>query len=72
MQATVGATMSDVRILEETDRTTGRDALRKNIQAAAALAGGSSSSLDEEEEDDDDDAGGSGGGSKRPCLDSGQ
>ncbi|MEC7483401.1 MAG: TCP-1/cpn60 chaperonin family protein, partial [Candidatus Thermoplasmatota archaeon] len=30
--------MSDVPILEETDRTTGRDALRKNIQAAMALA----------------------------------
>ena len=37
--------MSDVRILEETDRTTGRDALRKNIQAAVALAGAVRSTL---------------------------
>lgn len=37
--------MSDVPILEETDRTTGRDALRKNIQAAVALAGAVRSTL---------------------------
>ena len=37
--------MSDVSILEETDRTTGRDALRKNIQAAVALAGAVRSTL---------------------------
>ena len=37
--------MSDVPILEETDRTTGRDALRKNIQAAMALAGAVRSTL---------------------------
>ena len=37
--------MRDVRILEETDRTTGRDALRKNIQAAVALAGAVRSTL---------------------------
>ena len=37
--------MSDTSILEETDRTTGRDALRKNIQAAMALAGAVRSTL---------------------------
>lgn len=37
--------MSEVPILEETDRTTGRDALRKNIQAAIALAGAVRSTL---------------------------
>ena len=37
--------MSDTTILDETDRTTGRDALRKNIQAAIALAGAVRSTL---------------------------
>ena len=37
--------MSDTSILEDTDRTTGRDALRKNIQAAMALAGAVRSTL---------------------------
>ncbi|MED5290948.1 MAG: TCP-1/cpn60 chaperonin family protein, partial [Candidatus Thermoplasmatota archaeon] len=37
--------MSDTSILEETDRTTGRDALRKNIQSAMALAGAVRSTL---------------------------
>jgi hypothetical protein len=37
--------MSEVPILEETERTTGRDALRKNIQAAIALAGAVRSTL---------------------------
>jgi chaperonin GroEL (HSP60 family) len=45
VQATVGVAMSDTSILEETDRTTGRDALRKNIQAAMALAGAVRSTL---------------------------
>ena len=40
-----GLSMSEVPILEETDRTTGRDALRKNIQAAIALAGAVRSTL---------------------------
>lgn len=37
--------MSDAPILEATDRTTGRDALRKNIQAAMALSGAVRSTL---------------------------
>jgi len=45
VQVTVGVAMSDTSILEETDRTTGRDALRKNIQAAMALAGAVRSTL---------------------------
>ncbi|MBP66181.1 MAG: thermosome subunit [Euryarchaeota archaeon] len=45
MQGTVGVAMSDTTILDETDRTTGRDALRKNIQAAIALAGAVRSTL---------------------------
>jgi len=45
VQGTVGVAMSDTTILDETDRTTGRDALRKNIQAAIALAGAVRSTL---------------------------
>ncbi|NCG43314.1 MAG: hypothetical protein GWO84_07235 [Euryarchaeota archaeon] len=37
--------MSDASILSDTDRTTGRDALRKNIQAALALSGAIRSTL---------------------------
>ena len=37
--------MSDASILSDTERTTGRDALRKNIQAALALSGAIRSTL---------------------------
>ncbi len=37
--------MSDVPILKDTDRSTGRSALQKNIQAALALAGAVRSTL---------------------------
>ena len=37
--------MSDVSILKDTDRSTGRSALQKNIQAALALAGAVRSTL---------------------------
>ena len=37
--------MSDASILSDTERTSGRDALRKNIQAALALSGAIRSTL---------------------------
>ena len=39
------ATSDDTSILEETERSSGRAALRKNVQAAMALAGAVRSTL---------------------------
>ena len=41
----VGDSMAEETILESTERTSGREALRKNVQAAIALAGAVRSTL---------------------------